>query len=316
MSVRTLRRRARGAFGAAFSVGPGYEPQPLGTHVTYETVRGYLVDLRRKALARPNSRINARGIVSQPGPTLLAQQALGHFDRHLDGAPGAAVSCVAAAGALLSSAREEDGALVWQYEAPVTKYGLDPGWRSCMAQGQAASALLRAHLITGDDRYVDAAVSAANGIRGEIVTHHPDAGPVLQECPTTPPSHILNGWLFGLWGLWEVATVAADTRARSLFEASSGALARLAPEYDTGWWSRYSLFEPLAPDLAKPFYHRLHAVQLEATHRLTGLDVLGAVARRFASYDRVAHRARAVSLGGISVLRAEAANYAARRSSR
>jgi hypothetical protein len=38
----------------------------------------------------------------------------------------------------------------------------------------------------------------------------------------------------------------------------------LLPRYDNGWWSLYSLYDHGRPDLAKPFYQRLHPILLEA----------------------------------------------------
>ncbi len=111
------------------------------------------------------------------------------------------------------------------------------------------------------------------------------AGPVLEEAPSSPPSHILNGWIFALWGLriWPWA------RRRSQPRGCTGEPVRLRetlPRYDVGWWSRYSLFPHAFTDLAKPFYHRLHADQLEvlgSSRRHPGFHRPGAVGWR--SYD-------------------------------
>ena len=296
--------RLQGGIGAAFSVGPGYERQPLNVQASYERVDGYFVDLRLKALSSDRPRVNARGDVTSPGPTLLAQRALGFYDRHLSGEGQAAERVLDAVRMLLERGSYRDRALVWEYTTPVPKYGLRPPWRSCMAQGQGASALLRAYLLTGDEAYVEAALAAVGALtakEAELVACEPE-GPVLQECVTSPPSHILNGWIYALWGVWEVAVLVGDRASSDLFDRSVAALAALVPSYDTGWWSRYSLYSPLAPDVAKPFYHRIHVVQLQAMHRLTGATVFGEVAGRFAAYDRALHRARAVAVGGARVL--------------
>ena len=72
-------------------------------------------------------------------------------------------------------------------------------------------------------------------------------------------------------------------------------------DYDTGWWSRYSLWAE-GRDLAKPFYHRIHVAQLEALHALTGIAEFGAVAARWRGYDTRAAAARAVFEKGREVL--------------
>ena len=92
-----------------------------------------------------------------------------------------------------------------------------PGWYGAMCQGQAISVLVRAHLATShlasgrSNTYLAAAARAAavfnmssqeGGVRGEVL------GRVwYEEYPTSPSSHILNGFIYGLLGLQELASV-------------------------------------------------------------------------------------------------------------
>ena len=80
-----------------------------------------------------------------------------------------------------------------------------------------------------------------------------------------------------------------------MHEATLETLTATVPLYDTGWWSRYSLYPHRLPDLAKLFYHRLHVDQLTVLERLTGERAFGEVARRWASYDVPWRRARLVA---------------------
>jgi heparosan-N-sulfate-glucuronate 5-epimerase len=80
-------------------------------------------------------------------------------------------------------------------------------------------------------------------------------------------------------------------------------LSKMLFEYDVGWWTRYSLFPPVAPDLAKPFYHTLHVAQMPALYGMTGSSVFADAAERWNRYDRVANRARAVAAKAPSVIR-------------
>lgn len=302
-----LTHRLRGAAGAALSRGPGYEPQPAGTNVSTDAVRGYFVDLRPKAAARLRRRINARGEVSQPGPTAIAQRALGLHEHYVAEEAEARAPFLREIERLLRRAAPDGAGLLWQYDVDVPKFRRRAPWHSCMAQGQAASALVRAYLATGRETYADAARAAlvplmASGDVYGLVTSTP-SGPVLEECPSDPPSHILNGWIYGLWGLWDAAVGLRWEEARRLFDASAGTLAHRLPDYDTGWWSRYSLYPPAAPDLAKPFYHRIHVTQLEVMSRLTGAPAFASAAARWCRYDRSSSRARAVVCKGLTVVR-------------
>jgi hypothetical protein len=85
---------------------------------------------------------------------------------------------------------------------------------------------------------------------------------------------VLNGWIWGLWGLYDTGIAFAGgtdsvrdagERARSAFERGVRTLASLLPRYDVGRrWSRYDLFPRHIPNVASPFYHRLHVEQLRA----------------------------------------------------
>jgi hypothetical protein len=167
-----------------------------------------------------------------------------------------------------------------------------------MAQGQAISVLLRAHLLSGSVGYAEAAAEAL----APLTTPVPEGGamteieglPVLEEYPTAAPSAVLNGWIFALLGVHELATACEDAEARALFDASAAGLVELLPRYDVGWWSLYSLAQHGGrPDLAKPFYQRLHPVLLEALHLLHPSPALAHYAERWRRQLRWPNIARA-----------------------
>jgi hypothetical protein len=304
--MRRYGALGRGALGAAFSIGPGYEPQPPGLQARYDRVAGYYLDLRQKAAAELKPRVTGRGQLVEPGPTTTAQLALGLHERWLAGEGQALAPCLDAASHLLGRAERSDRALFWWNDVDVPKYQQQGPLLSCMPQGQAASAFVRVYLATKDESWADAALAAirplvGGGQRGLVV--ETPAGPVLEEATTTPPSHILNGWVFALWGLWDVATGLGDPPARASFDASSAALSALLPSYDVGWWTRYSLFPPVAPDLAKPFYHRIHAAQMRPLFEMTRDSVFQEAGARWKRYDTGIARARAVFAKAPEVVR-------------
>jgi hypothetical protein len=169
----------------------------------------------------------------------------------------------------LAGAMDDGGAL--QYGFPMKHtYDLPAPWISAMAQGEAASLFARLPgRIDAEDAVAlaERAVSPLLDARHGLVVDLPE-GPVLQEYPTTPPSHVLNGWVFALWGLYDVSltsTSSVGRRAAAAFEEGCLALRRLLPRYrSTGGWSRYDLYPHAIDHLASPFYHRLHIAQLEA----------------------------------------------------
>jgi heparosan-N-sulfate-glucuronate 5-epimerase len=222
---------ARGAVGAAFSRGPGYEPQPPAVNASYERVSGYYLDLRQKAAAQLRPRVTGRGEINLPGPTATAQRALGLHERWLLGEEHVLDRFLDETRFMRARAQEDGEALLWPNDVDVPKYRQRGPLFSCMPQGQAASAFVRAYLATRDGLWAEAALAAVRPLVADhgrlgLVTDTA-AGPVLEEATTDPPSHILNGWIFALWGLWDVAKALDDPGARSLFDESAKALSRM-----------------------------------------------------------------------------------------
>lgn len=205
--------------------------------------------------------------------------------------------------AWLAEALEDGGGLPYLFAMPHT-YSISPPWYSAMAQGQAASVFVRAVLSLGDDRFVEAAERAIRPLTLEastVVARTPE-GPVLQEYPTQPPSHVLNGWVFALWGLYDVTKLAERAGrtapdARRAFLAGIAALVRRIDLYDAGLgWSRYDLYPHRLVHVASPFYHRLHVALLQATADLTDEAALREKAAAWeASAERLPPRIAAVA---------------------
>ena len=282
-----VRQFALRSLQSAFSVGPGYESQPPGAFFDDDAPRGYFIDFRAK------TRTASAHSPARLLPADLAQLALGWWDCALGGEASASASFEAAAALLEEQGRERSGELLWTYAVPVPKYRLEPPWCSALAQGQAASVFVRAYMRGGDERFAVAARKAIAPLlpasTSGLVAVTPD-GVVPEEAPSDPPSLILNGWIYALWGLWDVAVGLGDRDCRAVFEDSARCLRRTLERYDVGWWSRYSLYPHPLPDLAKPFYHRLHVDQLEVLYRLLGYRELLDASRRWARYDTVPHR--------------------------
>jgi hypothetical protein len=191
------------------------------------------------------------------------------------------------------------------YQPMPHTYSIDAPWYSAMAQGQAASLLVRAAGATGrEDLFAEAHRALRPLLEDDtpLVAFEPE-GPVLQEYPTDEPSHVLNGWMWALWGLYDVATADPDNAhaaaERAAFDAGVAALVARLPQYETGnGWSRYDLYPHPLTHVASPFYHSLHVAQLRAMHRIAPhaqlretADRWGeAAARRSSRYAAVARK--------------------------
>jgi hypothetical protein len=285
---RPARRRfVQTAWQTTLSRGPGYEALLPGP--AFDRGRsGYFVDYSAKTrLAEPDP---------TGSPIGLIQWALGWSERAVAGDGRGESMFLDACGGLLGAAERDGDALLFRYAVPVPKYGLDGHWLSAHAQGQAASAFIRAYRRTGKDIWAEAATSSVAPLLSPaygLVTATRD-GSILEEAPSRPPSQILNGWITALWGLLDVGETLGDVAAARAFDDGVECLRRRIALYDVGWWTRYSLYPHRIVDLAKPVYHRFHVTQVEVLARLTGHFEFAATAERWHRYDQPGNCARAL----------------------
>jgi heparosan-N-sulfate-glucuronate 5-epimerase len=164
-------------------------------------------------------------------------------------------------------------------------------WYSALAQGQGISVLVRAHKESGDSRYLDAAQRALASFFKPVteggVTFTDEHGDVwFEEYLVSPPTHILNGFIWAAWGVYDYFLATRDSSAQELFSRAVCTLEHNLDRYDLGFWSLYEQSGTRLPMVASPFYHQLHIVQLRVMHRLTGEDKFKRVADRWESYSR------------------------------
>jgi hypothetical protein len=252
-------------------------PQLRATFVADDPHAGYYNDLRPFALGLagdPQEAAEALARLSadrtRANPVTIAQFGLAAWQQIETDAAWRDI--VARASEWLASAMDEDGGIRYGFPMAHT-YRVEAPWLSAMAQGEAASLLVRAARTLTEPALEAAAIRAGRALVDPgmgLIAETPE-GPVLQEYPTQPPSHVLNGWIFGLWGLYDLAASSAQNGERfaTAFDAGIDALAaRLALYRVRPHWSRYDLFPHPIKHVASPFYHRLHIEQLLATDAL------------------------------------------------
>ena len=174
----------------------------------------------------------------------------------------------------------------WEYRTM-----LRAPWQSALAQSQGISVLVRAFDETGDGVYLEAAEVAFEAMRKETseggMVHVDETGDLwLEEYIVSPPTHILNGFIWATWGVYDYWLATGDEAARQLFAATVGTLLRNLEKYDAGFWSLYELAGTRLKMLASSFYHRLHIAQLGVLHRLTGEELFGQYAGKWEAYRR------------------------------
>lgn len=172
----------------------------------------------------------------------------------------------------------------WEYRET-----LKAPWYSALAQGQGISVLVRAHKESGEARYIEAAEQALASFYRPVEeggVHFMDdrGGLWFEEYIVSPPTHILNGFIWAAWGVYDYFLATQHPAVQTLWASAVKTLLHNLNRYDLGFWSLYEQSGTRLPMVASPFYHQLHIVQLRVMHRLTGEEEFRRVADRWASY--------------------------------
>ncbi len=228
----------------------------------------------------------------QYNPIAIAQYGLGNYNSYSrTGDPARRLKFMKVADWLVSTLTPNSAGLqVWMHNFDWDyRDRLSAPWYSGLAQGQGISVLLRAHQLSGDSRYLYAARSAFQSFtvdvsQGGVACYDEQGHLWFEEYIVAPPTHILNGFLWALWGVYDYVLATGDVEARKRFESSVQTLRGRLKDFDTGFWSLYEQSGTRLRMIASPFYHSLHIVQLRVMEKLTGERFFAEFADRWDSY--------------------------------
>nr|XP_022341923.1 D-glucuronyl C5-epimerase-like isoform X2 [Crassostrea virginica]XP_022341924.1 D-glucuronyl C5-epimerase-like isoform X2 [Crassostrea virginica] len=172
---------------------------------------------------------------------------------------------------------------------------LDSGWYSAMGQGQAISLLVRAYVVSKDQKYIEAAGKALNvfdipSSRGGITSKYLNTYDWYEEYPTTPSSFVLNGFMYSLIGLYdlkEMATGKISEKAEEIFDKGMRTLKAMLLMFDTGTGTFYDLRHitaGLAPNRARWDYHKVHINQVLLLSEVDSDPLFSSTAERWKAY--------------------------------
>jgi heparosan-N-sulfate-glucuronate 5-epimerase len=252
--------------------------------------------------------LNYHGTIGvQYNPIAIAQWGLGNYNlfRRTDEEKYRRNLVLAAEWLCANLAANEHGVPVWNHHFDWDyREILKAPWYSGLAQGQGISLLLRAHAETGDQRFLDSAGRAFQSfltdIRSGGVTFTDASGSLwFEEYIVSKPTHILNGFIWAAWGVYDYFLATGSRDAVNLFASAVETLRENLGRYDLGFWSLYEQAGTRLPMIASPFYHRLHITQLRVMHRITSEAAFSHYADRWESYSRSpANRTRALCYKG------------------
>lgn len=164
-------------------------------------------------------------------------------------------------------------------------------WLSCMAQGEGISVLTRAFRMTGNGNYLDQAQRAlrplCSGEKGTSLRTTLEGGePFLEEYPTPTPQHTLNGFLYALTGLMDLADIDGTAANTVDLPGLVGTLDRQWQAWDLGYWSAYDLHKNARAQRnpATVQYHRIHITLMHYLGHKTGAPGLRKGAQVWENY--------------------------------
>lgn len=255
--------------------------QDIGKCFSKNEIRGYYNNMTEKVTKVPEllendglPKLNLEGGKFTYFPVAIFQYGLGAYDLYLQTKSEIYLRKFMQCVTWTAESQDEKGR--WNN---FSHYSPDHPY-SAMAQGEAASLLIRAYRHTGDAKYLGMAKSAIDFMLLPLeeggTTKYEGNQALLMEY--TFKGVVMNGFIFAWWGLYDYVLATKDKGI--YYDAMKRALDTLhdlLPSFKCAYWSMYSL-DGL---IASPFYHNLHIAQMQAMYELTNDDRFEAYARRW-----------------------------------
>jgi heparosan-N-sulfate-glucuronate 5-epimerase len=168
---------------------------------------------------------------------------------------------------------ETETTCAWYHHHFEAKYKINAPWASAMAQGECISFYLRMYQITQDASLLSTALKAYHflGIDANEngVKRIDNEGNLwYEEYPSTPPSYVLNGFIYTLFGLYDLFRVTQRKDVKMNIDRCLKSVRDNLEKFDAGYWSYYDL---LKKELVRYYYQKnVHVPQLRVLAVLTG----------------------------------------------
>lgn len=255
--------------------------QGIGRVFSSESVQGYYNDLTEKVTRRNLTGKELPMSSVDTGEKMffsieIFQYGLGAYDLYLLNDDKSMIEKIVACADWAIENQQADGSwITFAYKKIEYPY-------SSMAQGEGISLLIRAHIITGDDKYL----LAAHKAKDFMLIPMKDGGTTsyigddVYFYESTQDPLILNGWIFSLWGLYDYCKYFNDAETKRVLEATLLSLKKKLPDFDMKYWSKYEDGQRIC----SPFYHKLHIAQLRVMYDLTGDSVYSEYVEKWEKY--------------------------------
>lgn len=158
--------------------------------------------------------------------------------------------------------------------------------QSSMCQSQGISILIRAYILTKEDKYLKSADKAVEFMikdKNEGGTCFYDNDRVIfQEYVSNIEQSVLNGWIFSIFGIYDYYLITKNENIKLIIDKTIKTLSNELEKYDRKYWSSYDQ----VGTIASPAYHDLHICQLEALEKMFNMDTFSIYKNKFIKYQK------------------------------
>ena len=171
------------------------------------------------------------------------------------------------------------------------RYGdLEDEWCSSLCQALATSSLVRAHLYTRENHYLDCAFSAMEFMISPVssggtmrMINENKSEFIYEEYPRKNISGVINGYISAIIALYEINNITQDYD--DILSSNIANLIKILPYYDVGYWSLYSY----DGTLSSGFYHRYLITQLRSIIHIIDLTKYAIIFEKYLNFKCASH---------------------------
>lgn len=157
--------------------------------------------------------------------------------------------------------------------------------QSSMCQSEGTSVLIRAFIETKDERYRNYGFKAIDFMIKDVIEggtcRYDEYGPIFEEYVSDYNLSVLNGWIFSIFGLYDLTLVCEDEKYKEILNKSVNLMADNLKKYDRKFWSNYDL----KGTIASPAYHDLHIKQLWLLYEMFNIEEFKIYALKWGKYQ-------------------------------
>ena len=222
--------------------------------------------------------LNYHGIIGkQYNPIAIAQYGLGNLNLYLESDDTSKLDkfYLVADWLVQNLEKNKKNVFVWNHYFDFEyRDTLVSPWYAGLAQGMGISLLARAYKLSGNQKYIEcikkAWISFTKTVdEGGVIYIDKEKNYWIEEYIVDPPTHILNGFIWAMWGVYDAWKILNLDGAEDLFNKTCKTLKNNITKYDFNYWSLYEDSGTKMKMIASSFYHSLHIVQLKIMYKIT-----------------------------------------------